>query len=78
MGRTEKMLSESIKLLYLLAPIRNANSGFFGWVSEVMPLRKFSVTFFLVTVVDQMVLGTASCPTKVYCTAIFYPANSHG
>ena len=37
------------------------------WLATV-----FSVTIFsLVTVVDDMVLGSVGCPAKVYCTAVF-------
>ena len=41
---------------------------FFGECQR-LALKKFSVTFFLVTVVDQLVWVSASCPVKIHFTA---------
>ena len=34
-------------------------------------LRKFSLTYIFVTVVDQMILDPVSCPAKIHCTVVF-------
>ena len=36
-------------------------------------LQKFSKASFLVAVVDQMILGSVGCPSRIQCTNVFAP-----
>ena len=40
-----------------------------GWFVKGLSCENLPLNFFLVTVVDQMVLGLVSCNVKIHCTA---------
>jgi len=49
----------------------DVTSTYFGGSCQRFAMWKFCLWFFLVTVVDQMVLGPLNFPAKVHCTTIF-------
>ena len=56
--------------------IRDVNSIYFRGVTEDCPAKiLYVILFFLVTVVDQMVLGPVRCTAAVHYTVIFAMRN---
>jgi len=66
------MTQKETRIQNPLLPLgKDVTSTYLGGGSEERPTKIFFDLVFLVTVVDQMVLGPLTYPAKIHCTAVF-------